>query len=90
MTTAGPEPGWYFDPDGGDHERFWNGEAATEHRRSRPSTFHAPRQQVSEARPHRWNCSRISCSSLSGPGRRRGWVATSASGIRCSGFGCSC
>ncbi len=63
---------------------------ATEHRRSRPSTFHAPRQQVSEARPHRWNCSRKSCSSLSGSGRRRGWVATSASGIRCSGFGCSC
>jgi hypothetical protein len=30
--------GWYFDPDGGDHERYWNGEAWTEHRRSKPSS----------------------------------------------------
>jgi hypothetical protein len=39
MTPAGPEPGWYFDPGGGDHDRFWNGEVWTEHRRSRPLTF---------------------------------------------------
>jgi hypothetical protein len=25
MTTAGPEPDWYFDPDGGEGERYWNG-----------------------------------------------------------------
>ena len=25
MTSAGPEPGWYFDPDGGQNERYWNG-----------------------------------------------------------------
>jgi transcriptional regulator with XRE-family HTH domain len=48
MTSAGPEPGWYFDPDGGDHDRFWNGEAWTEHRRSRPSTIKPPSQQLSE------------------------------------------
>ena len=39
MTADGPEPGWYFDPDGGDHERFWNGQAWTEHRRAKPSAF---------------------------------------------------
>jgi serine/threonine protein kinase len=36
--TEGPEPGWYFDPDGGDNERFWNGRGWTEHRRSKPAT----------------------------------------------------
>jgi serine/threonine protein kinase len=50
MTPAGPEPGWYFDPDGGEHERFWNGEAWTEHRRSKPSTFNPPPQLNSETR----------------------------------------
>jgi transcriptional regulator with XRE-family HTH domain len=50
MISAGPEPGWYFDPDGGDHERFWNGEVWTEHRRSRPSTFNPPPQLTSEPR----------------------------------------
>jgi hypothetical protein len=59
MNTAGPEPGWYFDPDGGDHERFWNGEAWTEHRRSKPLTFNPPSQQVSEARPHPRNDERL-------------------------------
>lgn len=34
MTSVGPEPGWYFDPDGGQNERYWNGVAWTEHRRS--------------------------------------------------------
>ncbi|WP_074412545.1 DUF2510 domain-containing protein [Mycolicibacterium fortuitum] len=36
MTSAGPEPGWYFDPDGGESERYWNGAEWTEHRRSKP------------------------------------------------------
>jgi hypothetical protein len=49
MTLAGPEPGWYFDPDGGDHERFWNGEAWTEHRRLKPLT--ANPSQPSTANP---------------------------------------
>jgi hypothetical protein len=52
MISAGPGPGWYFDPDGGDHERYWNGEAWTEHRRSKPSTFNPPPQLESETRPH--------------------------------------
>lgn len=34
MTSVGPEPGWYFDPDGGQNERYWNGTVWTEHRRS--------------------------------------------------------
>ena len=59
MTSAGPEPGWYFDPDGGDHERFWNGEAWTEHRRSKPSTFNPPPQLISETRPHPRNDERL-------------------------------
>jgi hypothetical protein len=59
MTSAGPEPGWYFDPDGGDHERFWNGEAWTEHRRSKPSTFNPPPQLISETRPHPQNSERL-------------------------------
>ena len=59
MTSAGPDPGWYFDPDGGDHERFWNGEAWTEHRRSKPSTFNPPTQLISETRPHPRNGERL-------------------------------
>lgn len=50
MTPVGPEPGWYFDPDCGDHERFWNGEAWTEHRRLKPLTSNPPGQRGSEAR----------------------------------------
>jgi hypothetical protein len=50
MISAGPEPGWYFDPDGGDHERYWNGEAWTEHRRSKPLTFNPPPQPESKTR----------------------------------------
>ena len=53
MTSAGgPGPGLYFDPDGGDYKRFWNGEAWTEHRRSKPLTFNPPPQLISETRPH--------------------------------------
>ena len=37
MSPAGPGPGWYFDPDGRDNERYWNGEVWTEHCRSKPS-----------------------------------------------------
>jgi hypothetical protein len=51
MTPIGPEPGWYFDPDGGDNERFWNGEAWTEHRRLKPSTSSPPSQLISETHP---------------------------------------
>lgn len=36
MTSVGPEPGWYFDPDGAESERYWNGVEWTEHRRSKP------------------------------------------------------
>lgn len=36
MTSAGPDPGWYFDPDGSASERYWNGAKWTEHRRSKP------------------------------------------------------
>ncbi|UCZ61464.1 DUF2510 domain-containing protein [Mycolicibacterium phocaicum] len=33
MTTAGPEPGWYIDPDGSEgQQRYWNGSEWTEHR----------------------------------------------------------
>jgi Protein of unknown function (DUF2510) len=35
MASAGPEPGWYFDPDGTESERYWNGATWTEHRRSK-------------------------------------------------------
>lgn len=59
MTPAGPDPGWYFDPDGGDHERFWNGEAWTEHRRSKPSTANPPPQLISETRLHPRNDERL-------------------------------
>ncbi len=59
MTSAGPEAGWYFDPDGGDHERFWNGQAWTEHRRSKLPTFNPPPQLVSETRPHPRNDERL-------------------------------
>ena len=41
-TTAGPEPDWYFDPDGGENERYWNGVEWTQHRRSRRSTVNQP------------------------------------------------
>jgi hypothetical protein len=43
MTTAGPEPGWCLDPDGGENERYWNGIEWTEHRRSpRPTVSQPP------------------------------------------------
>ncbi|WP_024448354.1 DUF2510 domain-containing protein [Mycolicibacterium iranicum] len=32
MTGAGPEPGWYIDPDNEDRQRYWNGSDWTEHR----------------------------------------------------------
>ena len=50
MTPAGPEPGWYFDPDGGDNERFWNGAAWTEHRRSKLAATNAAAQSTPESR----------------------------------------
>jgi hypothetical protein len=59
MTSAGSEPGWYFDPDGGDHERFWNGEASTEHRRSKPLTSNPTPDRVSEPRSHRRDDERL-------------------------------
>lgn len=35
MTTVGPEPGWYVDPDGAEgQERYWNGSEWTEHRKA--------------------------------------------------------
>lgn len=34
MTAAGPEPGWYVDPDGADGQRYWNGSEWTEHRKA--------------------------------------------------------
>ena len=37
MTSAGPEAGWYFDPDNNERERFWNGANWTEHRRALPA-----------------------------------------------------
>jgi hypothetical protein len=37
MTSAGPEPGWYFDEDSTDVERYWNGTEWTGHRRERRS-----------------------------------------------------
>ena len=42
MTTAGPKPDWYFDPDGGENERYWNGIEWTQHRRSRRPTVSQP------------------------------------------------
>src|SRR4030088_2863777 len=59
MTSAGSEPGWDFDPDGGDHERFWNGEASTEHRRSKPLTSNPTPDRVSEPRSHRRDDERL-------------------------------
>ena len=47
MTSAGPEPGWYFDPDGGHNERYWNGVVWTEHRRSRQPTVSNPPESPS-------------------------------------------
>ena len=47
MTSAGPEPGWYFDPDGGENERYWNGIEWTQHRRSRRSTVSQPPESSS-------------------------------------------
>jgi cytoskeletal protein RodZ len=35
MGSVAPEPGWYFDPDSGDVERFWDGSEWTEFRRAR-------------------------------------------------------
>lgn len=32
MTTAGPEPGWYIDPEKEGQQRYWNGSGWTEHR----------------------------------------------------------
>lgn len=31
MSSAGPKPGWYLDPDGNDILRYWNGTEWTEH-----------------------------------------------------------
>jgi hypothetical protein len=33
-SSSGPLPGWYFDPDGSEQERWWDGTRWTEHRRS--------------------------------------------------------
>ncbi|MDA8207530.1 MAG: superinfection immunity protein [Actinomycetota bacterium] len=30
-AASGPEPGWYKDPDGSGQQRYWNGNAWTEH-----------------------------------------------------------
>jgi hypothetical protein len=32
--TTGPPPGWYADPDGGSHKRWWDGTTWTEHRQA--------------------------------------------------------
>lgn len=34
---TGPDSGWYFDPDNDERERYWNGHAWTDHRRSATS-----------------------------------------------------
>ncbi|WP_304114870.1 DUF2510 domain-containing protein [Mycolicibacterium bacteremicum] len=35
MATAGPEPGWYVDPEGAEgQQRYWNGSEWTEHRKA--------------------------------------------------------
>lgn len=34
---TGPDSGWYFDPDNDERERYWNGDAWTDHRRSATS-----------------------------------------------------
>ena len=47
MTTAGPKPDWYFDPDGGENERYWNGVVWTDHRRSRRPTVSQPAESFS-------------------------------------------
>ena len=47
MTTAGPKPDWYFDPDGGENERYWNGIEWTQHRRSRRPTVSQPPESFS-------------------------------------------
>lgn len=33
MSSVGPEPGWYLDPERRDTQRYWNGAAWTEHRK---------------------------------------------------------
>lgn len=53
MTTKGPEPGWYLDPDSDDEgkQRYWNGSEWTDHRTAGlPSPAQVPVQIVKPKR----------------------------------------